>query len=86
MNPEDREKMLETMRNNAIDHRKHQTAILEKDLPKESAISGNFNALQNLAKEAYVKDGNIATLGENIERGKYFIDQKVLKDDADTFK
>jgi hypothetical protein len=46
---------------------------------------GTGEVFKGVTRDAYGMGGGGGTLGENLERGKYFVDQKVLRDDANTF-
>lgn len=89
MTAEEREGMLDQMRRSAHDYKEQQTAIITKDRKRDAESDqkgkGTGEVFKGVTRDAYGMGGGGGTLGENLERGKYFVDQKVLRDDANTF-
>ena len=89
MTPEERENMLDQMRKAAHDYKEQQTAVITRDKQRDAEdnerAKGSGDVFKGVTRDAYGMGGVGGTLGENLERGKYFVDKKVLRDDVNTF-
>ena len=86
MQPEDREKMQEMMRKNANDYREQQTSILSKTKDADDTAVADFDKKRNRSHNELAygmhTEVNQNSQGDNINRSKYFVDKKVLRENC----
>lgn len=91
MQPMEREKMLEMMRKNAHEYREQQTSVLDKTKDADDFDVADYDKKARTKthnQQAYGMniEANVNSLGENINRGKYFVNKKVVRDDCNTYE
>lgn len=81
MTKEERDAMVAQMKKNAEDHERDKLVKYNKDMERlDEGTGGTGGYLRKMHKDA-LDDGNRNSLADNLNRGKFFHDKKLTKDD-----